>query len=288
MPSIQQYTTYEINKLLQIIEKTEFTQPLIGLNDINLLLAIKKKQPIFTDINYTEAWNRFGVIILKIGSVPESKILTRTKYVERLTNLYAVQACDSEKVADTVKPTSIAEDRKISFDIFGTLLIEKQKYTQLYKYILQLESKHAQEVLAKTPLISFIHQRNIKTFYELQLFNNGYAYQKTSEILNELEPAEWYTPNIRLIDAYNKIPANKKALVSDTHLETKAVVRLLKYFQIQIPQNLYLSSTYGATKAAGDIWKHAAGYDIHVGDDIISDLLMPPKTMRKLLIAKSA
>jgi hypothetical protein len=246
---------------------------IFGLNDLNVLAGIALEKPIYTDIDYNKAWDHYSYSIIKVEYLHSNPIYTRADHLEwyrRRLNLRPLSVAELKEI--TGRNGNLV-DGIISFDLFGTLIRELRSYEDLFFDLVRKTTAKNPSHQNNKPFLSFLAE-NLRGFREIIKVNTGEEANNLSESLLELDLNAWYARNDDLVNFYNSIDVSKKIIVSDTHHSKNFVLRLLHYFDVGLPSEIHLSSDYGATKFTGRIWQFIDTVDIHIGDNILSDIVM--------------
>lgn len=204
---------------------------------------------------------------------------------------------------------NVEKYKYISFDIFDTLvtrnvmnpidvfdIVEEKYNTQAKDKIanFKINRKKAQyDALEKN---AEKEESTIVDIYkELEKYYDKKICQKLYKIELETE-LNLCIPNKRIVDYYNKlIQDNKKVIItSDMYLEEKTIKEILKKCDIKKYEKLYLSSKYQKRKSSGTMFDYiikdlniSKKSIIHIGDNKISDYLVPISKGIKAILVKN-
>ena len=189
----------------------------------------------------------------------------------------------------------------ISFDVFDTLIIRPSLKTpsDLFDLLHPGDSAYkSRRIAAERQARDASHLEDIKLFdiYEL-LYDNPRERQEAInlEIATELSACK---ANPEALEFFKVVKQEGKRLiiVSDMYLDSSTIEEILKncgYDLADVP--IYVSSEYGKTKRSGNLFRTVleheeveAGKVLHIGDNLISDYLMPKKCGMKSFLYRRA
>ena len=187
--------------------------------------------------------------------------------------------------------SNISKYENISFDIFDTLL--KRNVSEPARVFELMAQKLGEKYLkfAEKRVLAEMEARKLYTGQEISLRDIYLQYcgieekQIDSLIKLELETEKAVLVlNQEIWAVYKRcIEENKKVfIISDMYLPKEFVEETLKALGVKSYQKLYISSEYGKTKRAGDLFdivlreqKIDANNFVHIGDSIIADYYIP-------------
>lgn len=183
----------------------------------------------------------------------------------------------------------------ISFDLFDTLLTrDVYKPTDLFYFIgkkvskeleLEIDPKFFQAKRVESERIARIAAKkggkeevSIRDIYDSLIKILGLNSEVASRIMDIEIKME--TDSVTLI-AENFKKLNKNSIIiSDSYLDKKTLVNILKKFEIDNYLDVFVSSEIGKTKSSGNLYRYIQDiYKIrkHLGDNKVSDFKVPRK-----------
>lgn len=185
----------------------------------------------------------------------------------------------------------------ISFDIFDTLVLRnvvkpdivfdivEKKYNKLAKNKIKNfkdnRKKAQKDATIKNPIKE---ETTIDDIYlEMEKYYSSKICKKLIQIEKEIE-IDVCVPNKKIKCIYDYcIKNNKKVIItSDMYLDEITIKKILTKCGINKYKNLYLSSKYQKRKSSGSIFKYikndlkiSGNMIVHIGDNILSDYLIP-------------
>ena len=184
----------------------------------------------------------------------------------------------------------------ISFDIFDTLVVRnvmkptdvfkvvEEKYNSIYKDKISDFSTNRIKAQKDASLKDEKLETLIEDFYkELENYYDKDVCKKLCKIEKEVE-INLCVPNKKYIELYRELIENNKKIIitSDMYLDLDTINKILKKCGITKYEKLYLSSLYQKRKSNGSMYDfiikdlNISSNDlIHIGDNVISDYLIP-------------
>ena len=184
----------------------------------------------------------------------------------------------------------------ISFDIFDTLVVRnvmkptdvfkvvEEKYNSIYKDKISDFSSNRIKAQKDASLKDEKLETLIEDFYkELENYYDKDVCKKLCKIEKEVE-INLCVPNKKYIELYRELIENNKKIIitSDMYLDLDTINKILKKCGITKYEKLYLSSLYQKRKSNGSMYDfiikdlNISSNDlIHIGDNVISDYLIP-------------
>lgn len=182
------------------------------------------------------------------------------------------------KPFEKISIKKITKKHIISFDVFNTLILRKtKKPSDVFMQINDGTVFGMKRISAEKKARSC----NVKEDVTLSdIYKFLPEYDENKEIKKEIELCY---ANPKAIQLYNTLRKRGKEIiiVSDMYLPREVICIILKNSGYDIDDvPIYVSSEYGKTKRTGNLYKvvlkdHQGQRIVHIGDNVISDYLIP-------------
>ena len=192
-----------------------------------------------------------------------------------------------DKSFSDISTTLINSCSIISFDIFDTLIIrpEVNEPSDVFDLV-HPDDPSFKEKRLEAARISRLEaeSKGLEERKLCEIYKHLPGYDENDEINAELKVCKANKPALTF---FNKVKESGKRIIiiSDMYLDSSTIEEILQncgYDLTDVP--IYVSSEYGKTKRSGNLFRTVleheeveAGKVLHIGDNLISDYLMPKK-----------